>query len=394
MRLLSLEIKNIRGIKSIKIDPNGENIVVYGPNGTGKSAVVDAVDFLVTGKIARLTGEGSKSLDIKEHGCHVDSRNDLKNTVVKAKVKFGLQEVTLTRSIAKPTTLIVEPKELEDTIQKLLSVTELGQHIMTRRDILQYITAEAGKRAKKIMSLLDLDSIEGLRQTLVALRNEAETEHNSNELALTHAKTNLSTLLALDTFSEVGVLEKVNSFRQVLDGVALTSLSVETVKRDLSSCPFNTTSNVMSADEITSTIKRARHSVAGSKDLVAQEAQLRALIVEAQQDDIIRKHLIYKNLISAGIKLVDTSNICPLCGRKWDDGDFSKFLIEKEKETEIAKEKQEKINQLSVSIKEQISLFENFIKNCANSLEQFNLNIINGEELKICFLTFLHGRML
>ena len=99
MKILSLEVKNIRGIKHIKIEPKGNNLVVFGPNGTGKSAIVDSVDFLLTGKISRLIGEGTKSLSLKEHGCHVDSRDDLKNNVVVALVEVDGKEDLLERSI-------------------------------------------------------------------------------------------------------------------------------------------------------------------------------------------------------------------------------------------------------------------------------------------------------
>ncbi|MEM2130396.1 MAG: ATP-binding protein, partial [Candidatus Bathyarchaeia archaeon] len=123
MRILSLEIKNIRGIKSIKIEPEGENVVVFGPNGTGKSAIVDAIDFLLTGKISRLTGEGAKSLSLREHGPHVDSRENLKDTVVTAKVKIGKKEVTMQRTMNKPSTLKVYPKEDVNLVQGCLAVT-------------------------------------------------------------------------------------------------------------------------------------------------------------------------------------------------------------------------------------------------------------------------------
>ena len=51
MKLIELEIKNVRGIKYITLRPNGSNFVVWGSNGSGKSAVVDAIDFLLTGRI-------------------------------------------------------------------------------------------------------------------------------------------------------------------------------------------------------------------------------------------------------------------------------------------------------------------------------------------------------
>src|SRR5579871_6670870 len=72
MRLLELEISNLRGIKSIVLKPDGGNFVVWGPNGSGKSAVVDAIDFLFTGKISRLIGEGTGGITLKVHGPHVD----------------------------------------------------------------------------------------------------------------------------------------------------------------------------------------------------------------------------------------------------------------------------------------------------------------------------------
>ncbi len=45
MRLLELEIHNVRGICDLTLKPSGKNLVVWGQNGSGKSAVVDSIDF-------------------------------------------------------------------------------------------------------------------------------------------------------------------------------------------------------------------------------------------------------------------------------------------------------------------------------------------------------------
>lgn len=174
MKILSLEVRNIRGIKYIKIKPDGKNVVVFGPNGTGKSAIVDAVDFLLTGRISSLTGEGAKLLRLKEHGCHIDSRDYLKNTVVNAEIEVDGKIVQMERSIDRPSSLKVEPKEDRALVNSCLEIAALGQHILSRREILKYITAEAGKRAKEIQSLLNLEDVENLRTTFVATKNEAE----------------------------------------------------------------------------------------------------------------------------------------------------------------------------------------------------------------------------
>lgn len=72
MRLIELEINNIRGIKNLKIQPNGNNFVVWGANGSGKSAVIDSLDFLLTGKVSRLIGAGTKGIMLTKHGPHID----------------------------------------------------------------------------------------------------------------------------------------------------------------------------------------------------------------------------------------------------------------------------------------------------------------------------------
>lgn len=45
MILLSIEINCMRGIKNLKLNFTGKTAVIYGDNGTGKSGVIDAIDF-------------------------------------------------------------------------------------------------------------------------------------------------------------------------------------------------------------------------------------------------------------------------------------------------------------------------------------------------------------
>ena len=86
MKLLELEIHNFRGIRNLSIKPQGENFLIYGPNGSGKSAVVDAIDFLLTGQISRMKGKGTKDINLKKHGPHVDY--SAKDALIKAIIKI------------------------------------------------------------------------------------------------------------------------------------------------------------------------------------------------------------------------------------------------------------------------------------------------------------------
>src|SRR5690349_18771267 len=49
-----LSIHEFRGIRDLTIELGGKNFAICGPNGTGKSGVVDALEFALTGNISRL----------------------------------------------------------------------------------------------------------------------------------------------------------------------------------------------------------------------------------------------------------------------------------------------------------------------------------------------------
>src|SRR3990167_1471339 len=147
MRLIELEIKNIRGIKDLTLEPNGENFLVWGPNGSGKSGVVDAIDFLLTGDISRLTGVGTGDITLNRHGKHIDN-DDLRNSRVRAVVElpFSHEQVELVRRMDR-TGVLEFPEHHKQEIEKILSCAIRGQHVLTRREILKYITSESKTRA-------------------------------------------------------------------------------------------------------------------------------------------------------------------------------------------------------------------------------------------------------
>ena len=82
----SLTIAEFRGIRSLSLNLQRRNFAVCGSNGTGKSGVVDALEFVLTGTISRLTGKGRGDLSIKDHGPHVDRKTEPEKAFVEATV--------------------------------------------------------------------------------------------------------------------------------------------------------------------------------------------------------------------------------------------------------------------------------------------------------------------
>src|SRR5687767_12737196 len=72
----SITIKEFRGVRDLTLNFKEKNFSICGPNGTGKSGVVDALEFVLIGNVSRLSGEGMGDVSLREHGPHVDKRND------------------------------------------------------------------------------------------------------------------------------------------------------------------------------------------------------------------------------------------------------------------------------------------------------------------------------
>jgi len=382
MKILELDIRNIRGIKTFHHVLEGRNIVVFGPNGTGKSAIVDAVDFLLSGDISRLSGKGSGCLHLGEHGCHVDSRDNLKDTIVSAKVEVDGREIHIERSINKPSSLKVSPKGDKALVESYLSIAELGQHVLSRREIVKYITAEGSQRAKDIQNLLDLNEIEKLRETLVSIKNSAENNFKYKETSFEVAKKKVDDLLSLPDVTAQSCLLKVNDLRLILKGDPLTEMDVKKFKEGLPVNFAGITGAVLTKDEIENNIKDVKEFLGKAAEVEKKEEELKSLLDEVLKDLKLKQYSIYKKLFEVGISLVGDSSICPLCGRAWEDGDFKAYLEGRQKETEVGKDKQEKIDDASVYIKTQVELLKNNVNNLFKAAEQLKAETISAEELK------------
>ena len=100
----SISIKEFRGIRDIHLDFKGGNFAICGPNGTGKSGVVDALEFILTGNVSRLSGEGKGDISLKVHGPHVDKRNapDKANVSAVIEIPSMNKTVTINRNLKNP----------------------------------------------------------------------------------------------------------------------------------------------------------------------------------------------------------------------------------------------------------------------------------------------------
>lgn len=380
MRILSLSIENIRGIREeIKLEPEGNNLVVFGPNGTGKSAVVDAIDFLFTGDISRLAGRGSRGMSLKDHGKHIDV--DITESSVKATIKMdGIDTpIPIERYMARPKDLLI-PDGIDPSFREALQIAEKGQYVLSRAEILKYIAAESGKRAEEIQALLNIDKVEEIRKAFVTIHRDADRMLQTDSAYFEKSKSGVNTVFGITEFSEDIILEKVNECRATLKGETIASLDIEKLKSGISPRIKDEKERVY-PDQLKNTIAAVKKLIAEKGTQVLEnEKALRATVKKLKYDEKLRRDLSNKKLLDLGIFLIDESGSCPLCLTKWEPGKLEQFLKSRLSTAKEAEEIDKKIRVLSSEIDQEATVLIGHIENLSRTSKKLKLDDI-GKDL-------------
>ncbi len=90
MKVKGMTISGVRGVPSLRLDFEGKNVLIYGENGTGKSSIIDAIEFFFTGAVSRC--KGVQAISFNTHFPHVDFK--LEDMKVEATVDPGARTLS------------------------------------------------------------------------------------------------------------------------------------------------------------------------------------------------------------------------------------------------------------------------------------------------------------
>ncbi|HWC14123.1 MAG TPA: AAA family ATPase [Actinomycetota bacterium] len=341
MKLLELEIIDTRGIRDLRLSPKGENLVVWGPNGSGKSAVIDAVDFLFTGRMRRLGGDGTGGITLGKHGPHVDAAPD--HALVRGAVSLegGTDPLELVRRLSTPANLeFDEARTAEAT--PYLEIAARGQNILTRREILRFVTSDPRTRGEQIQALLDLVGVDNIRKALTQARNRCNHAAADAVATLTESRSRLSSLIGVDKPEKEDVLNFTNDCRQTLGAEALVDPSIDSLKSHLTSPIGTSLPDGLNPQALSKTLSllETHFSTASISRLGALEKQVNSLREEILSDRGQLSVLKKKDLLSRGLELLDESGLCPLCETEWDPTEL-RTKIQQRLDAALALEKSE-----------------------------------------------------
>lgn len=321
IRINTIHIEEFRGIRDLTLDFAGNNFGICGSNGTGKSGVVDAIEFCLTGNITRLSGQGQGELSVKVHGPHIDqcaNPDKAKVTIIATVPSLG-KEVTITRSVKNSRAVTIEPTnpKIQSIIEELQSHPEFA---LSRREIAKYIVTPPSQRSVDVQTLLRLDHIGDLRKALLSYSNKCKREADEAERARDRAETELKIALNISTLDRIQVLEKANEQRNALGLPALTELTPQTsfkegTPEDSKEVNKPSISKAVALSDLTalSTAINLGQSDAIKEHRESAIASLNQLKEDEKALSLARAH----GLITTGLDLITGDN-CPLCDLQWD----------------------------------------------------------------------------
>lgn len=357
IKIDTIKIEEFRGIRDLTLDLQGKNFGICGPNGTGKSGVVDAIEFVLRGDITRLSGEGSGELSVGKHGPHVDAGEKSDKAVVTLKGTLTRidKDVTITRSVKRQNKPTIEPNE-PDIIAEVEELTRHPEFALSRREIAKYIMTSASKRASDVQNLLRLSEIDRIGKALNTAANKEKSSADQKRAALDMARRDFLSALGVEEPNSDLILTAINERREVLglDPLAALDEGIDiTAGLQGDQGAETTVAKSVAKADVAEFIQTRTTSIeeteAARLELIGE---LKALGDDTASFIGVRR----QTLVRQGLAMVDGDE-CPLCDTPWQEADLRAHLeaklasaTEAEKTINAIKEKLEPIQQQEAGV--------------------------------------------
>jgi hypothetical protein len=327
----SISIKEFRGIRDLSLKLKNKNFAVCGRNGTGKSGVVDAIEFVLTGSVSRLTGEGRGDISLAEHGPHVDSRSDPDKALVTATLTAPSLKTSFTieRAVKSPNNFKVSTDDAE-VLKVLKDIQAHPELVLSRREIIRYVLATPGNRAQEVQALLRIEPLGQVRANLQKIANAAEKAIGPMKSAALNARDSLLLALGITELSQEKLLVAANERRATLGLPALTEFTDTTSLRDgMATLAAAQTQRIPKA-QATSDLVALRDALA---DLEGPQTQASVESVVGKIDVLVADPLAAaavrrEDFLKTGFELIEDES-CPFCDLQWSSSALRAHVADK-----------------------------------------------------------------
>ena len=358
IKIKKIAIHGFRGIPDLELPLDGKSLLLRGENGTGKSSIVDAIEFFFTGKVAHL--EGVRGLSLRRHGPHVNFKLD----DVNVEITFNPGNITLNRNFASVPT---PPDQFNEYFQ----ITQKGTFILRRSQILEFIMSQPAERFRAIGSIIGIESLDKVELEMMRLRDDLEGKVESKKEEINRLLEDLSGVVGKNI---TGVTDVLPALNEILQKAGLPSInSLENIDGYIEEI-FKTTKKAESINKIgivNEILKSTNNSII-SQEIISELEDINENI-KSLLPDKAKIELSVADLLESGRKIIEKENmdICPLCEQKIDRDELLSRIDERLKTLQQLSDKAAEIRKKSVSVMDNMSRARDQLRNILSKIESF-----------------------
>ncbi|HQF64043.1 MAG TPA: AAA family ATPase [Anaerolineaceae bacterium] len=300
-------ISNFRGIQKVDISfDKRRNLLIVGENGTGKSSIVDALEFFFTLGIEKLSGREDVSLPdcipfsaSNQDGCWVELRFDTIADPVRA---------TFVPSTGKGKSRRTPNSSLEPYISKTHTF------ILHRSQLTSFIESRASDRYNHISDLIGLTGLDEVVKAWNHERSDREKEKKAAASAFQTINNSLSDFLGCPISTSDDITHAVNNYLANQGVSPITDLTeIETLHNQLAASTQNP--NTALADQHRSFVGQIKELQTQWQVLMDRYNRLHADWHTYQEKAACLCDAAFVNIVQQGRQLITEQNLdaCPVC---------------------------------------------------------------------------------
>lgn len=279
-----------------------------GENGTGKSSIVEAVEFFFRGKVSHL--EGTQGVSLHKHGPHVL----FKAKDVSVELSFDPGNVTLRRTM----------KSMPTPPQQLASIFEAakrGTYILRRSQILEFIESDPAERFVAIGNIMGVELLFQIELDMMRVRDRFQGEVESGKLLKSKLYEEINEIIGEDITSLDQALPAISRRSEGLELPPIQSLEeipkfakqvFGKLRRKTQKAPLAT-----KLDRLATIFDKPLLSDDALARMSVYAAEVSVLVSEGAKNKVRESDFLElgKNLLING-----STQTCPLCGQGIDQG--------------------------------------------------------------------------
>jgi len=377
IRIKKINIHAFRGIPDLELELEGKSLLLQGDNGTGKSSIVEGIEFFFTGKVSHL--EGVRGLSLQRHGPHKNFRP----SDVKIEVFFDPGDISLERTFESVPSPSAPLKEYFQTTQK-------GTFILRRSQLLEFIISQPAERFRAIGSIIGIDPLDNVEIEMMRVKDDLEGKVISKGAEVNRLIRDLSDIIGKDVTDVDEVLQALNEMLLKAKLPLIKSLE------DIDKHAEEMLRVVRKADSLEkirmlNAVLESVKTPLISQDLINQLDELNKKIRYLLQDQI-RLELSVIDLLESGRKVVEQEKMdtCPLCEQQIDRESLLIRISERLKTLRDLSNKASEIRKISVPITENLREISSKLATTISNIGLFS-ELSEEKEILSNKLTFLNS---